>query len=643
MPEAPDEATRTGATPASQPVTLGLSDDRTMDKPGVRPQPSVLRICLRVLTYFRAHWQLLLVGLLLTGLGIGAELLKPWPLKFIIDTVLVDEAPASRVDHTILAFLGADKAVLLAVLCVSILAVYLTASTLNLVSKYLLVKASLRALTQVRCDLFRHLQRLSLHFHDRNRVGDSLYTLNTNIYAIQGILCDGAMPVLEASITVIGMVVIMLSLDWQLTLLSVATVPVQVLVTKYYAERIRQASSDFYSAEGNVSASAEGILSSMRLVQAFAREEYEAEKFSRKCQQSYSSNLRLTMTQLWSGVVVSAVTAGSLGGVTYVGASHASSGLISTGELIVFMAYLQMLYTPLQTLSYSSWSVGWAVAGAQRVFEVLATTEDIHDMPGAVAVKQASGEITFREVGFAYGPDRPVFSHLNFTVNPGETVAIVGTSGVGKTTLLSLMLRFYDPTEGAILLDGIDIRSMQLRSLREQISIVLQDPILLGSTIQENIAYGRLTAPFEDIVEASKAAGAHDFIMRLPEGYQTQVGERGIRLSVGQRQRIAIARAFLKDAPILILDEPTSALDLRTEATVVESLDRLMHGRTTFVVTHRLSLARNASKVIALNPESLQIADSLADLLRHGPLYQEVYDLQQSPEPSVVVENPSIR
>jgi ATP-binding cassette subfamily B protein/subfamily B ATP-binding cassette protein MsbA len=230
---------------------------------------------------------------------------------------------------------------------------------------------------------------------------------------------------------------------------------------------------------------------------------------------------------------------------------------------------------------------------------------------------------------------------LNFTVNPSETVAIVGTSGVGKTTLLSLLLRFYDPTEGAIFLDGIDIRTMQLRSLREQISMVLQDPILLGSTIQENIAYGRLTAPFEDIVEASKAAGAHDFIVRLPEGYHTQVGERGIRLSVGQRQRIAIARAFLKDAPILILDEPTSALDLRTEATVVESLDRLMHGRTTFVVTHRLSLARNASKVIALNPESLQIADSLAELLRHGLLYQEVYDLQQSPEPSAVLENPS--
>jgi ATP-binding cassette, subfamily B, bacterial len=340
-------------------------------------------------------------------------------------------------------------------------------------------------------------------------------------------------------------------------------------------------------------------------------------------------------------VVVSGVTAGSLGSVTYVGASHALGGQISTGELIVFLAYLQMLYTPLQTLSYSSWSVGWAVAGAQRVFEILTTPEDISDAPGAVALKQASGEITFRDVGFAYGPDRPVFSRLNFTISPGETVAIVGTSGVGKTTLLSLILRFYDPTEGAILLDGIDIRTVQLRSLREQISIVLQDPILLGSTIQENIAYGRLTAAFEDIVEASKAAGAHDFIMRLPEGYHTQVGERGVRLSVGQRQRIAIARAFLKDAPILILDEPTSALDLRTEATVVESLDRLMHGRTTFVVTHRLSLARNASKVISLNPESLQIADSLDELLRHGPLYQEVYDLQQSPEPSVVLENPS--
>ena len=613
-----------------------------MNAPNVRPQVSVISLCLRIMAYFRSHWQLLAVGLLLTGLGIATELLKPWPLKVIIDTVLVDEAPASSgIDQMILALLGADKRMLLAVLCVGILVLYLSASTLNLVSKYLLVKVSLRVLTQVRCDLFRHLQRLSLRFHDRNRIGDSLYTLNTNIYAIQGIFSDGFIPVLEASVTVIGMVAIMLRMDWQLTLLSIATVPAQVLVTKYYADRIRQASSEFHSAEGNVSASAEGTLASVRLVQAFAREEYEAEKFSHRCQQSYSSNLRLTMTQLWSGVVVSGVTAGSLGSVSYVGASHAFSGQISTGELIVFLAYLQMLYTPLQTLSYSSWSVGWAVAGAQRVFEILDTPEDIHDVPGAVVLKRARGAVDCRDVGFAYGPDRPVFAHLSFAVKPGETVAIVGTSGVGKTTLLSLILRFYDPTEGAIWLDGTDIRTIQLRSLREQISLVLQDPILLGSTIQENIAYGQLTASFEKIVEASKAAGAHDFSMRLPDGYNTEVGERGVRLSVGQRQRIAIARAFLKDAPILILDEPTSALDLRTEATVVNSLERLMCGRTTFVVTHRLSLARKASKVIALNPESLQIADSLDELLRHGPLYQEVYDLHQSPEPSLILENPS--
>jgi ATP-binding cassette subfamily B protein len=611
-----------------------------MDMTNLRPHISAFGLCLRVMAYFRAHWQLLSVGLLLTGLGIGTELLKPWPLKFIIDTVLVDESPGSGIDQAILAILGGEKSTLLAALCAGILVVYLSAGTLNLVSKYLLVKVSLRVLTQLRCDLFRHLQRLSLRFHDRNRIGDSLYTLNTNIYAIQGIFCDGFIPVLEASVTVIGMVVIMLGMDWQLTLLSIATVPVQVLITKYYADRIRQASSEFHSAEGHVSASAEGTLSSVRLVQAFAREDYEAEKFSRKCQQSYSSNLRLTMTQLWSGVVVSGVTAGSLGGVTYVGASHALSGQISTGELLVFLAYLQMLYTPLQTLSYSSWSVGWAVAGAQRVFEILDTLEDIRDMPGAVMLKRVRGAIEFRDVGFAYGPDRPVFSHLSFTIGAGETVAIVGTSGVGKTTLLSLILRFYDPTAGVILLDGIDIRTMKLQSLREQISIVLQDPILLGSTIQENIAYGQLTASFEAIVEAAKAAGAHDFIMRFPDGYRSEVGERGVRLSVGQRQRIAIARAFLKDAPLLILDEPTSALDLRAEATVVDSLERLMHGRTTFVVTHRLSLARQASKVIALNAESLRIADSLDDLLRHGALYQEVYDLGQSPEPSLMVEYP---
>jgi ATP-binding cassette, subfamily B, bacterial len=300
-----------------------------------------------------------------------------------------------------------------------------------------------------------------------------------------------------------------------------------------------------------------------------------------------------------------------------------------------------MLYTPLQTLSYSSWSVGWAVAGAQRVFDILDTPEDIKDAPGAMALKRVKGAIEFHEVGFAYGFERPVFSHLSLTVTPGETVAIVGTSGVGKTTMLSLILRFYDPTEGVIRLDGLDIRTIQLRSLRENISMVLQDPILLGSTIEENIAYGRLTAPFEEIVKASKAAGAHHFITRLSQGYKTEVGERGVRLSVGQRQRISIARAFLKDAPILILDEPTSALDMRTEAALVDSLERLMHGRTTFIVTHRLSLARKATKVVALNPGSLQVAQSVDELLRHGALYQEVYDLHPTTEPSVILEDPS--
>lgn len=612
-----------------------------MDTQHVRPRASVIGLCLRIMAYFRAHWQLLLAGLLVTGLGIGTELLKPWPLKVIIDTILGGQTPVSWIDQTVLNLFAHDKAALLLVLCIGILGVYASTSSLNLVSKYLLVKISLRVLTQVRCDLFRHLQRLSFRFHDRHRIGDSLYTLNTNIYALQGIFTDGFMPVLESSVTVIAMVVIMVRMDWELTLLSIATVPAQVLVTKYFADRIQQASSDFYSAEGSVSASAEGSLSSVRLVQAFAREEYEAEKFTRVCQQSYSSNLRLTMTQLWSGVVVSAVTAGTLGSVTYVGASHALSGQISTGELLVFLAYLQMLYTPLQTLSYSSWSVGWAVAGAQRVFDILDTPEDIKDAPGAMVLKRVKGAIEFHDVGFAYGLERPVFSHLSLTIAPGETVAIVGTSGVGKTTLLSLILRFYDPTGGVIRLDGIDIRTIQLRSLRENISMVLQDPILLSSTIEENIAYGRLTAPFEEIVKASKAAGAHDFIMRLPQGYKTEVGERGVRLSAGQRQRISIARAFLKDAPILILDEPTSALDIRTEAALVDSLERLMRERTTFIVTHRLSLARKATKVVALNPGSLQVAQSLDELLHHGALYQEVYDLHQTTEPSVILEDPS--
>lgn len=607
-----------------------------MAKQHVRPQTSAISFYVRVLAYFRGHWLLLGAGLLLTSLGIGAELLKPWPLKVIIDTILGSGRADSSVDRAVLAVLGTDKAVLLLALCGGILGIHLSTSGFNMLSRYVLVKMGLRVLTEVRCELFRHLQRLSFRYHDRHRIGDAIYTLSTNVHGLQAIFSDGFMPVLEASLTVLGMVAMMGRMDWQLTLLSVAIVPAQVLVTKYYADRIRRESSAFHSAEGNVSASAEGSLASVRLVQAFAREEYEAEKFARICQQSFWSNLQLTMTQLWSGVVVSGVTAGGLSLVTYIGASHALSGLVSTGELLVFLAYLQMLYTPLQTLSYSSWSVGWALAGAQRVFDILDTPEDIRDLPGARVLKPVRGEIEFRAASFGYDPDRPVLARLNLKVSPGETVAIIGTSGVGKTTLLSLIPRFYDLTEGAILLDGIDIHTIQLRSLRESISIVLQDTLMLGSTIEENIAYGRLTAAFEEIVEAAKAARAHDFIRQLPQGYKTAVGERGVQLSVGQRQRIAIARAFLKNAPILILDEPTSALDLRTEADVVDSLERLMRGRTTLLVTHRLSLARKATKVVALSRNAPRVAHSLDEILKDGALYQEVYDIEQPMESSTM-------
>lgn len=607
----------------------------------MRSQTGTIRFCLRIMSYFRGYWRLLLLGLLLTGVGIGAELLKPWPLKVIIDTVLGTGTADSWVDRAILALLGSDKAVLLLALCGGILAIHLTASSFHLLSKSVLARIALRVLAQVRCELFRHLQRLSFWFHDRNRIGDSIYTLNTNVYAIQTIFTDGLIPVLSALATVVGIVLTMLQVDWQLTLLSVAIVPMQVLITKYYADRIRQATSEFHSAEGTVSASVEGGLASVRLVQAFAREEYEAEKFARICQQSYWSNLRLTMTQLWSALVVGGITAGGLASVTYLGASHALTAQITTGELIVFLAYLEMLYAPLQTLSYSSWSVGWAMAGAQRVFALLDTPEDIRDTPGALPLKRASGALELRGVSFGYDLDRPVFSGLSLTVSPGETVAIIGASGVGKTTLLSLIPRFYDPIQGTILLDGIDIRQIQLRQLRENVSIVLQDTLLLDSTIEENIAYGRLTASSDEIIEAAKAAGAHDFILRLPQGYKTMVGERGVRLSVGQRQRIAIARAFLKDAPMLLLDEPTSALDMRAEAAVVESLERLMRGRTTFIVTHRLSLASKATKVVALRKDALLVTESLDELLAQGTLYEEVYDLGRSPDSLRLLEKPS--
>jgi ABC-type multidrug transport system fused ATPase/permease subunit len=356
----------------------------------------------------------------------------------------------------------------------------------------------------------------------------------------------------------------------------------------------------YYQTEGRVSALAERCLRSVRLFQAYVREPVEGARFGQACQANFWANLRLSLTQLQSALVIGAIAASGAAAVAYVGAPHVLAGQLSVGELLVFLAYIAMFYSPLESLSHLAWSLEGAAPAARWVMELLELPEAVRDRPGAIALASWQGRVEFRTVSFAYKPGSPVLQDVTLSVNPGERVAIVGVSGVGKTTLLNLLLRFYEPTAGQILLDGIEIRELALRSLREHISVVFQENPLLSGTVADNIAYGCPEASRTEIIEAAKAAQAHAFISRLPQGYNTRVGPGGITLSGGECQRLAIARAFLKNAPILVLDEPTSALDLKTEEEIFQSLDHLMRGRTTLLIAHRPSLLRGVARVLTL-------------------------------------------
>jgi len=367
-------------------------------------------------------------------------------------------------------------------------------------------------------------------------------------------------------------------------------------------------------------------LSSVKMVQAFGQEEREVAQFQSSASQSLNANLRLNVVSMKSALIVGTLIAISTAAMYYVGSLHVLNGILSLGDLIYLLTLLLMLYQPLEALTQMTWALEGAAAGARRCFEVLDHQDDVKDSPTAATIGAARGEIVFDDVSFSYDEQVKIFSGVNLRVTPGETVAFVGETGAGKSTLLSLVPRFYDPTAGRVLLDGQDLREITKKSLRSQISIVLQDTLLFSTTIRENIAYGRPDATEEEIIQAAKRARAHEFIMAMPEGYRSQVGERGGHLSGGQRQRIAIARAFLKNAPVLLLDEPTSALDSATEAAIMETMEELMKGRTTLIITHRISTVHHMEKIVVLAKGGGVIEEGKGpELVKRGGVYANLY------------------
>jgi ATP-binding cassette, subfamily B, bacterial len=571
----------------------------------------------RVLRYYRPFWTQTIFGLLLSLAGIGLNLLKPWPFKIIVDHVLPHPNDAYWVLHP------ATRAIL--ILCLALVLLQFLWGIVNWVTNYLFVKIGLQALLKLRTDIYAHLQRLSLKFHDTRRSTDSSFRVAYDSQAIQTIYNKGFTNIFASAVTLIGTFVVMVQIDWQLTLLSLAVLPLLLGAIYFFAHRVRRESTFIQEQESAVLAQAQEGLSSIRMVHAFGREDWEVHQFRMQAQQSLQANLRLTLTNVNSALVISTLMVLGTAAMYYVGTLHVLSGTLSLGSLLVFSAYLLMLYQPLESLTYTTWAMEGATAGAKRCFEILDREDDVVDSPEAIVINETKGALQFKNVSFGYAPNRQVLRDVDLRIEPNQILALVGGTGAGKSTLLSLVPRFYDPTAGAIALDGRDLRQITKKSLRTQIGIVLQDTLLFSTTIRENIAYGRPEATDEEIVDAARRAQADEFIRALPDCYASLVGERGGYLSVGQRQRIGIARAFLKNAPILLLDEPTSALDPTTESAIMETIKELMRGRTTLIVTHRLATVHNVDQIIVLERGRMVEQGRGPELVARGGVYAKLY------------------
>jgi ATP-binding cassette, subfamily B, bacterial len=568
----------------------------------------------RVVWYYQPFWRQTIAGLFLSLVGIGLNLLKPWPFKIIVDDFL-RPAPAAR----------GDWRTWVPVLCLALVVIQVAWGIINWITNYLFVKIGLQALLRLRTDLYAHLQRLSLKFHDARRSADSSFRVAYDSQSIQTIYNKGFTNIFASVVALIGTFIVMLKLDWVLTVLSLAIVPLIVGAIYFFARRIRAESTSIQEQESAVLAQAQEGLSSIRMVHAFGREDFEVRQFHQQAEQSLQANLRLTLTNVNSALVISTLMVIGTAAMYYVGTLHVLDGTLSLGSLLVFSAYLLMLYQPLESLTYTTWAMEGATAGAKRCFEVLDRHDDVRDSPNAVDIASAKGAIEFRSVSFGYAENRIVLCDIDLSIAPNQIVGLVGGTGAGKSTLLSLVPRFYDPSTGAVILDGCDVRGITKRSLRAQIAIVLQDTLLFSTTVRENIAYGRPDATEDDIIEAACRAQADEFIRQMPQGYGSLVGERGGHLSVGQRQRIGIARAFLKNAPILLLDEPTSALDPTTEAAIMETIKELMRGRTTLIATHRLATIHNLDEIIVLDHGRMIEQGRGPELLARGGMYAKLY------------------
>jgi ATP-binding cassette subfamily B protein/subfamily B ATP-binding cassette protein MsbA len=576
----------------------------------------------RVIGYYRPYLGRICGSLILLVIAVNFSLLKYWPVQWVIDHV-VTVGPSGEVHWVGLTFSPGGAALFAAAAMVII---YLLAGLLTFARNYVSIAVGLKALLQLRTELYSYLQHLPLHFHDRRRSGDSTFRVAYDSQAVQTFYNRGFDTIIGSVITLVTTFIYMAAMDPTLAGISLLILPLLWFTIFLFSARVRRQSSELQQEESDVLARASEGLTSIRIVHAFGQEDYEVREFVREATSSYAANLKLTVTNAISTLAISGVMALGLAIVLYVAALHILDHRLTVGQLTLFLAYVGMLYQPLEQLSYTAWALEGAAAGMQRVFEILDAEDSVPEGKNAKPMPRAKGEIAFEDVSFAYEPDHPILSGITLAVKPGQTVALVGGTGAGKTTLLSLVPRFYDPVAGGVRIDGFDVREVTKKSLRANISVVLQDTLLLSGTVLENIAYGRPEATRAEIEAAAQAAQAHEFIRALPRGYGTSVGERGVRLSGGQKQRIGLARAFLKNAPILLLDEPTSALDLETEAEIMGTLHALMQKFTTLIVTHRLATIHHADCIHVLEHGRVVESGTGPELLARGGAYARLWN-----------------
>jgi len=557
----------------------------TVDKTG----QSEFMLYRRLLRQVTPYWPHLIGVLVLHLLSIPLLLLAPLPLKIVVDSVIGSQPLPPLLQGVGSGLSQSSKGVLVFSVGLVVLLSFLLYLR-GLLSSILETYTGERLVLAFRAKLFDHAQRLSLSYHDTKGTTDSIYRIQYDAPSIQWVAVHGVIPFLTSGLTLVGMIYVIARIDWQLALVALAVAPIMFVLTQVFRQRIGREWWKVKEYESLSMSVVQEVLGALRVVKACGQEDREKERFLRHYHKNVQGQVRLAsmsgMLELLIGLTVAAGTAATL----LIGVQHVQSGILTLGNLLLVMAYLAQLYSPLATISRKMADLQASLVSAERAFTLLDQTHDVAEKRDARPVVRASGAIAFRDVSFAYPGGPPVLRNISFNIASGSRVGIRGMTGAGKTTLISLLTRFYDPTAGQVLLDGIDLRDYKLPDLRNQFAIVLQDPVLFSTSIAENIAYARPRASKEEIIEAAKLASAHEFVTRLPKGYETQVGERGMSLSGGERQRISLARAFLKDALTLILDEPTSAVDPDTESAIMEAMERLMRGRTTFIITHRQSL-----------------------------------------------------